>query len=191
MTERKRQVLASAQRILKKKGYASTSVRDIAKALSMEPASLYSHFSSKEDMLKLTCFDMANKFENAINEINNLYFDGEQQLRMAIKQHVEILTFNLDSAIIFLRDWRNLSGESLDLFIQKRNTYEQGIQKIIQTGIDEGRFSEIDVKFATLTILSSVNWIVEWYNPEGNLNPTQIAQKLSDFILSGLIKNNL
>jgi len=87
MTERKRQVLASAQRIFKKKGYASTSVRDIAKALSMEPASLYSHFSSKEDMLKLTCFDMANKFENAINEISSLYFDGEQQLRMAIKQH--------------------------------------------------------------------------------------------------------
>lgn len=188
MTERKRQVLASAQRIFKKKGYASTSVRDIAKALSMEPASLYSHFSSKEDMLKLTCFDMANKFENAINEISSLYFDGEQQLRMAIKQHVEILTFNLDSAIIFLKDWRNLSGESLDIFIQKRNSYEQGIRKIIQTGIDEGRFSEIDVKFATLTILSSVNWIVEWYKTEGNLNPPQIAQKLSDFILSGLIK---
>jgi hypothetical protein len=39
--------------------------------------------------------------------------------------------------------------------------------------------------------LSSVNWIVEWYNPNGKLNATQIAEKLSNFILSGLIKNKL
>ena len=191
MTERKRQILQSAQAVLKKKGYAVTSVRDIAKSLEMEPASLYSHFSSKEDILKLTCFDMASKFDRAIQEINTLYFDAEQQLRMAIREHVQILTSHLDSAIIFLRDWRNLTGESFSEFVEKRNSYEKGIRKIIQTGIDEGRFNESDIKFATLTVLSSVNWIVEWYNPEGKLSPTQIAEKLSNFILSGLIKNKL
>ncbi|MDC3406163.1 TetR/AcrR family transcriptional regulator [Bacteroidia bacterium] len=191
MTERKRQILQSAQAILKKKGYAATSVRDIAKSLEIEPASLYSHFSSKEDILKLTCFDMASKFDEAIQEINTLYFDAEQQLRMAIREHVQILTSHLDSAIIFLRDWRNLTGESHLKFIEKRNSYENGIRKIIQTGIDEGRFNESDIKFATLTVLSSVNWIVEWYNPNGKLNATQIAEKLSNFILSGLIKNKL
>jgi len=191
MTDRKRQILESTQQILTNKGYAATSVRDIAKALGMEPASLYSHFSSKEDILKITCFEMAHLFENAIHEINTLYFDAEQQLRMMIKQHVEILTHNLNSATIFLRDWRNLTGESLTQFTQMRNTYENGVKRIVEMGINEGRFHETDVKFAALTILSSVNWIVEWYNPKGDLSADQIAHKLSDFILSGLIKNNL
>jgi len=190
MTERKKQILASSQSVLKEKGYAATSVRDIAKALEMEPASLYSHFKSKEDILKITCFEMADKFELAVKEVNDIYFNAEEKLRMAIKLHVEILTQNLDSALIFIRDWRNLTGQSLEQFIAKRNVYETGIREIVQTGIDEGVFKETDKKFAALTILSSVNWIVEWYQPDGNLNAEQIADKLSNFILSGLEKDN-
>jgi len=191
MTERKREVIAEAQKVLKDKGFAATSVRDIAKALDMEPASLYSHFSSKEDILKITCFDMAQKFELAVKEVNDIYFSAEEKLRMAIKFHVQILTENPDSAIIFIRDWRNLTGESLKQFIAKRNVYEEGMREIVQTGIDEGIFNETDKKFAALTILSSVNWIVEWYQPNGKLTAEEIANKLSDFILSGLKKDVL
>lgn len=190
MTELKKEILSLSQSVLKEKGYAATSVRDIAKALDMEPASLYSHFKSKEDILKITCFEMADKFELAVKEVNDIYFNAEEKLRMAIKLHVEILTSHLDSALIFIRDWRNLTGESLDQFIAKRNVYEAGFREIVQTGIDEGVFKETDRKFAALTILSSVNWIVEWYKPNGTLNPEQIAEKLSAFILSGLEKEN-
>ena len=188
MTKRKREILAQSQSVLKEKGYAATSVRDIAKALEIEPASLYSHFKSKEDILKITCFEMADKFELAVKEVNDIYFNAEEKLRMAIKLHVEILTQNLDSAIIFIRDWRNLSDQSLKDFTAKRNLYEEGFREIVQTGIDEGVFNETDKKFAALTILSSVNWIVEWYQPDGKLNAEQIAEKLSNFILSGLKK---
>ena len=61
----------------------------------------------------------------------------------------------------------------------------------MQTGINEGIFNETDKKFAALTILSSVNWIVEWYKEDGSLSSEQIATKLSDFILSGLKKDTV
>ena len=134
---------------------------------------------------------MAQKFELAVKEVNDIYFNAEEKLRMAIKFHVQILTENLDSAIIFIRDWRNLTGESLEQFIAKRNVYEVGIREIVQTGIDEGIFNETDKRFAALTILSSVNWIVEWYQPNGKLTPEEIAEKLSGFILSGLKKDTI
>ena len=191
MTERKREILAASQNVLKEKGYAATSVRDIAKALSMEPASLYSHFKSKEDILKITCFDMADKLELGIAEVNDIYFNAEEKLRIAINLHVKVLTQNLNSAMIFIRDWRNLTGKSLDQFILKRNAYEAGFREIVQTGINEGIFNETDKKFAALTILSSVNWIVEWYKEDGSLSSEQIATKLSDFVLSGLKKDTV
>ena len=191
MTERKREILAASQNVLKEKGYAATSVRDIAKALSMEPASLYSHFKSKEDILKITCFDMADKLELGIAEVNDIYFNAEEKLRIAINLHVKVLTQNLNSAMIFIRDCRNLTGKSLDQFILKRNAYEAGFREIVQTGINEGIFNETDKKFAALTILSSVNWIVEWYKEDGSLSSEQIATKLSDFILSGLKKDTV
>lgn len=188
MTDRKKELLIESQKLLKNKGFAATSVRDIASHLGMEPASIYSHFSSKQDILELTCFDLADKFELAIKDVNDIYFNAEQKLRMAIQYHVEILTDNLDAAIIFHRDWRNLSDESLPKFIERRNQYEAEIKTIVQNGIDEGLFKESDLKFAALSILSSVNWIVEWYDPNGSLTPNEIAEKLSNFILTGLKK---
>ena len=55
-------------------------------------------------------------------------------------------------------------------------------------GKNEDIFDDVDEKFAALTVLSTLNWINEWYSPTGKMNAEQISQKLSDFILGGLRK---
>lgn len=187
-SSRKDQIIQVASKLFSKRGYASTSVRDIAEMMEMEAASLYNHISSKEELLHDICFQMADRFINAIDEVNDIYFNGEQKLRMAVKNHVKILTDNLDEAQVFLREWRHLNEENTSVFISLRDQYESGIQNIIQTGMDENVFQEIDKKFAALNILSSMNWIVEWYKPEGKMKPDELADKLTDFVLTGLIK---
>ena len=191
ITNRKNEVLSAAQRLFMNQGYAGTSVRDIARELNIEPASLYSHIKTKEDLLEITCFGLAEKLLNAEQEVNDIYFDAEQKLRMAVKMHVEILTENLPASVVFVRDWRNLSPELKMAFIEKRNAYEMGIRRIVQNGIEEGLFNEADLQFAALTILSSVNWIIEWYRADGKLTPAEVAERLSNFILSGLKKTTL
>ncbi len=190
-TQRKEEILAVSQRLFREQGYDSTSMRDIAGALGMEPASLYSHIKSKEDLLSQTCFDMAEKFLLAIDEVNDIYFDAEQKVKMAVANHVDILTSNLDAAVVFIREWRHLSEPSFSEFIKLRNKYEEGIREIVETGISENKFNEVDKKFAALTILSSVNWIVEWYRPDGDKTPKEIAEELTRFILTGLKKDSI
>lgn len=185
---RKEQIVQVAAELFSKKGFAGTSMRDIAEHMEMEAASLYNHISSKEDILHTICFSMADRFINAIEEVNDIYFNGEEKLRMAIKNHVAILTENLAEAHVFLREWRHLNEENLSAFIQLRDQYEDGIEGILQTGIDENVFQEVDKKFAALNILSSVNWIVEWYRPDGKMNAEEIAGKISEFMLTGLKK---
>ena len=68
------------------------------------------------------------------------------------------------------------------------DSFEEGFRNIVQGGIDEGAFQEVDRKIASLTILSSLNWVVEWYKKEGQLNPEEIADGLTKFILRGLKK---
>jgi AcrR family transcriptional regulator len=188
---RKKEIVGVSQGLFQEKGYQATSVRDIAKALDLEPASLYSHLETKEDILEEICFGMAEKFLTAIEEVNDIYFDAELKVRMAVENHVNILTENMDAAIVFIREWRNLSEPKKSEFIEKRNQYERGIRDIVQTGIDEFKFNEVDQGFAALTILSSVNWIVEWYKRDGKLSPKEIADQLTRFILTGLRKENL
>lgn len=131
---------------------------------------------------------MANKFLSSIAEANDIYFNAEERLRKAILHHVEIITEDIDKSAVFLREWRSLPENSLNDFVQLRNHYESEFTKIMESGVQEDVFDHVDVKFAVLSVLSSVNWINEWYRPEGKMGVNEIAQKISDFVLGGLRK---
>lgn len=187
-SNRKQELINTAAQLFKQKGFASTSMRDLAAEIGMEAASLYHHIKSKDELLEVICFDLADKLTTAIAEVNDIYFNAEDKLRMAIKNHVEILTQNIHFSTVFIQDWRHLTEPKLTEFRALRDAYEQGMRVIVQEGKNEDIFDDVDEKFAALTILSTLNWINEWYNPTGKMNAEQIAQKLSDFILGGLRK---
>jgi hypothetical protein len=69
-----------------------------------------------------------------------------------------------------------------------RNDYEEGFRQIVKQGIEEDIFNEVETKFAVLSILSSVNWINEWYSAEGKMSAEEIAQNISNFVMGGLRK---
>ncbi|MCC7297167.1 MAG: TetR family transcriptional regulator [Bacteroidia bacterium] len=185
---RREQIMSTAQKMMRSNGYQGTSMRDIAAALQIEAASLYNHISSKEEILRSTCFGMADKFITGINEVNDIYFNAEEKLAMAVRNHIKVLTENLNASFVFIHEWRNLAEESRKEFVSLRDEYENQFRKILETGEEEGLFNEVNNKFAVLTILSSLNWVVEWYRPDGEMNPQQIAEKLNEFILTGLKK---
>lgn len=185
---RRDQLIEVAAKLFKQKGFSSASMRDLAAEMGIEAASLYHHIKSKEEILETICFEMANKFIDAITETNDIYFNAEERLRMAIKKHVFIITQNINRSSVFLHEWRSLTEPKLSEFIILRNQYEKGIRVILNDGINEDLFDNVDEKFAALTILSTVNWINEWYKPDGKMNAEQVAEKLSDFIFGGLRK---
>jgi AcrR family transcriptional regulator len=186
---RKEQIFTEALRLMRSKGYLNTSMRDIASAVNIEAASLYNHLRNKEELLEATCFGLAAELELGIKEINDIYFDAVKKLRTAVKNHVITLTKNLDATHLFVHEWRHLTEEKRSLFMAKRDAYEQEFKAIMTLGNKEGSFKEVDTKFATLTVLATLNWVGEWYKPQGDMLPTEIADNLTNFILSGLQKN--
>jgi AcrR family transcriptional regulator len=185
---RKDQIIAVSSRLFREKGYMGTSMRDIAGELDIEAASLYSHIKSKDEILEEICFRKADEFTKAIDEVNDIYFNAEEKLRMAVKSHVKILCSDLDASSVFLHEWRHLNTPKREEFRMLRNKYDGSFRSIIQLGEDENVFETVDKKFAVLTILSTINWITEWYRPGGPMTPEEIADNLCNFILTGLKK---
>lgn len=185
---RKVQLMNTASKMFREKGYSATSMRDIANALGIEAASLYHYIKSKDELLENICFEMAEKFNEAIREVNDIYFNAEEKLRMAIRLHVKIITENLDQSAVFLNEWKSLREKELSRYKELRGHYENEFHSIIELGIREDVFDHVDIKFASLTILSSVNWIYHWYQPDGKFSPEEIATRISDIILGGLKK---
>ncbi len=66
---RKKQIEQKATELFKSRGYAATSMRDLAAEMGLEAGSLYSHIKSKEEILRNVCFEMANDLMSEFDKI--------------------------------------------------------------------------------------------------------------------------
>jgi len=186
--KRKDQITKVAMNKFREKGYRAVSMRELANHVGIEAASFYNHFDSKESILKEICFRIANDFftgvEKALKEEKRL----DKMLEHAIRSHISVITSNLDASAVFFHDWRYLSEPYLSEFKEMRKQYENIYRKIIREGMTRKIFGKQDETFIMLMIFSSLNWVYEWYDPEGKFSPEQIAENLAKLILDGIRK---
>jgi TetR/AcrR family transcriptional regulator, cholesterol catabolism regulator len=188
ISERKQQVIATAERLFSEKGYLATSVRDLAEALQIEAASLYSHVKSKEELLWSIADRCADEFFNKAQPIAESNINTQEKLSQMIIAHVGVICNNLEASAVFLREWRHLSEPLMSEYAQRRADYEKLFRIVIRQGIEENLFKHYDEGFSTRTILSAINWTHTWYRPDGDLSPQEVGENLASFLLHGLVR---
>ena len=184
--QRRDEVLSVAERLFAERGFQATSVRDIAHVMDIQAGSLYAHIESKDDLLWDIVTRAADGFFEAVEPIVSADLVPMEKLRRLIAAHVQVITHNLDAASVYSTEWRHLAADRKHEFAQRRNTYEKLVRGLVRDCIREGTFADIDEKFATLLILSSINWIYQWYHADGPMTPEEIARKLTDMLFNGL-----
>jgi len=70
--------------------------------------------------------------------------------------------------------------------VRRRDEYERSIRRLLEEGIASKAFVDVNPKIVGFAILGAMNWISKWYRPEGDLRPKEIAQILSNYLVSGL-----
>jgi TetR/AcrR family transcriptional regulator, cholesterol catabolism regulator len=187
---RKEQVIRSAAALFREKGYAASSMRDLAQKLGIEAASLYSHIKSKEEILQSLCFDMAAEFRKSLAEVESKKVSATEKLRLGIIGHIQVMAKDLTASAVFMNEHRHLSQPFLRDFLLLRINYINRFKAIIEEGDRTGEFKDaIDKKLAVMTLFSSLNWMPMWYDPSSKIDPTDLGQQLADMLVNGLKKN--
>jgi len=187
--DRKEQINGIAQNLFRTKGYAATSMRDLAKEVGIEPASLYSHVKSKEELLQKICFRIADEFFEALQQVLTEDGSAEEKLSAAIDAHVSVILNNLDATTVFFHEWKHLSEPSLSEFKSLRNKYEKQFRSIIEEGIETSEFDEVDAHVSIKLLFAMMNSIYEWYNPKGKLKQRDIVRNIVETYVNGIVKN--
>lgn len=186
---RKEQVIRKAAELFREKGYAASSMRDLAQKLGIEAASLYSHIKSKEEILQSLCFDMASEFLKSLNAVEAQQMPASQKLTLGIVGHIQVMAKDLIASAVFMNEHRHLSQPHLREFLLLRINYINRFKKIIEDGVANGEFkAEIDKKLAVMTLFSSLNWMPMWYDPTTGINPDELGKQLADMLVNGLKK---
>jgi AcrR family transcriptional regulator len=176
-------VREAALTLFAERGYRATGMRDIAEALDIRPTSVYSHVDSKatllHDLLLETTADLLHLQQEAIASSRN----PAQQLRRVAEEMVLYFIRHQRAALLEAREWAAAEGDALAEIKRRRGVFRREMEAILTRGKDEGRFTVESVNLAATAIIKMFESVAEWYSPEHDLSPTQIAYLFGEYAL--------
>lgn len=189
LSPRKQEILQAAQTLFSEKGYVAASMRDLAETLHIKPASLYSHYKSKEDMLWDIALRCAYAFLDRVLPMAEAHTSPEERLTQMVKAHVEVIIQNIEASAIFFREWRHLEPTRYQTYSGYIEAYEGAFSNVLEAGVASGVFRDVSTRFTTRMLLSAANWVHLWYQQDGPWKADRIANEISDFVLHGTMQS--
>src|SRR5215218_2352317 len=186
MQTRRRQIEDVASALFSHRGYAATSMRDIAKALDLQGGSLYAHIPSKEAVLAAIVEEAAERFHAAVRPLAAGPGTAAERLRAMVGAHVRVVTSGRDRAKVFLFEWTFLAPERREAVARSRAAYQGYFERVVGEGVAAGELDAPDPALAAVFLLSAMNGIAHWYRPGGPLGSDELAGQYADLFLGGL-----
>jgi AcrR family transcriptional regulator len=156
-------ILESAAQVFRQKGFHGASMVDIAEAVQLQKASLYHHFSSKQDIL-LELLDRALDMVIAgMLQVMAQNLPADEKLRLAMRSYLKLLSEQGDLVSVMLLEHRSL-------------------------GVDAGVFACDNIPLTVRGLMGVMNWTITWYRPGGELSIAEISDDFASMFMNGLKK---
>ena len=182
---RKQQIIETASKLFKQRGYSAVTMRDLATAMGIKAASLYNHISSKQEILKSIIISLAEEFTEGMQRIKSSEATSIEKLKAIVDLHVKITASNTYGMASLNNDWMHLEDQ-LDHYLSLRAHYEDDFRGIIQKGISAGEILDRDEEVMLFSILSTLRSLYLWIPKKEDLDAQQLSIDLSDTLIEGV-----
>jgi AcrR family transcriptional regulator len=182
---RRREILHSALRAFRERGYHDTTLDAIAERLGVRRTALYHYFADKEAILHAGHLEALGELQRIVREARRLRGPAER-LRHLIREHVRVMTETLEGSPLAI-EVTAFSPEHRSGIVAARDRYERALRGIIADGVKSGVFRPADPKIAAFVVLGAINWIVRWYHPGGGFDAAQLGHLFADLLVGGLV----
>jgi TetR/AcrR family transcriptional regulator, cholesterol catabolism regulator len=205
----RQEILRTAARLFQQRGYDATSMNDVAAALKLSKGGLYHHFQGKDEILfEIMNHAMEITQERVIAPVRGIANPAER-LRALIRLHIEVVLSPRDREITVmlhenhplppgLRKRINARKKEYVHFVEEliaevqrdaQKEAQRETQRQVQPGAHSVRASKTRVspRAAAFALLGMINWIYQWYKPEGELQAHNLVPQFIDLIFGGLL----
>jgi TetR/AcrR family transcriptional regulator, cholesterol catabolism regulator len=184
-----REICRTAARVFYDKGYDGASMQDIAEAVGLTKAGLYHHVGSKDRLLfEIMNYGMDILDEVVVSKVRDIA-DPRERLRQTIIGHIDLVVRTRDLEItVILHENRSLKGEFRKTINARKQKYIRLLERTIaevqaQTSTPPG----ISPRLAAFALLGMINWLYQWYRPDGPVKEAELADSYVDFFFRGLL----
>jgi AcrR family transcriptional regulator len=185
----KRKILDAAARTFRDKGYAATTLNDIADAAEIRAASLYYYFRSKEDLLEAVFGIGMQRVVDAVRQRSAALPANAplaQRIQVAIEAHLEMLLQQGDYTSANIRIFGQVPKSVQRKQLPLREDYAEFWRELLDKAQRAGEIrAEIDLGIMRMLIFGALNWCTEWADPrKGPVR--EIARQACMLVLNGI-----
>ncbi len=179
-------ILRQAAELFLTRGYAETSLRSIADAVEMRPASIYHHFESKDalltEILDIGMDAITTAFIAAAGELP-ASATGHERLEAHVAGHLRALFANHAFTAAHVTVFPFAPAEVRSASVVQRDAYEASWTELLASiapGLDEEA-----IGIARLALFGAMNSTVQWFDP-ANGSTDDLAAAIVGTLWNGL-----
>lgn len=182
------EIYDQATRLFAERGYAGTSLQDIASAVGLTRPALYHYFRNKDELLAELVTEITAEAASGISEIaarDDLAADDK--LRAIVHQTAHHNGENAERFRLLIRSEADLPDEVGAAYEENRKFILRTMVDIIEAGIADGTFRPQSPQIAAFGIFGITNWVAWWYRPDSRFDLDPSCDELAEFAVRGLL----
>jgi len=186
----RQEILRAAARLFQQQGYDGTSMNDVAAALKLSKGGLYHHFQSKDEILFDLMSHAMDITEQRVIAPAKTIADPEERLRAVIRLHIGVVMSDREREItVMLHENHPLSPALRRRINARKKDYVHFLENLIaevqSKNQRNGAKGNVTPRAAAFALLGMINWIYQWYHPEGSLQEESLAQQYTQIFFQG------
>ena len=178
-------ILEETASLFAERGYAATSIGDIAQACDCSKSRLYHYFESKEDILAQMLTEHIDRLLEGCHETLSNHPDPVERFRVLVKFFMQIYAVSSNKHVVLLTCIRFLPDDIRETVLRKERelvTFIRDIIMRIRPDIAKNRdLTHVD----TMLFFGMINWTYTWYSANGSIPPEVLAERAVDLFLGG------
>lgn len=154
-------IVAGAMKLFAEKGYAATSLREIAELARTTKPMIYYYFQSKEGLYISTLRDLLQALADAIDRATHPGDDPVEKLRTFADAYLRYFQSHEPHIAFVVREVFGLGADIMDEF--GKNLDERALSRlhrIVEEGIERGIFRECNVHTSAIAIMGILNMFI-------------------------------
>jgi AcrR family transcriptional regulator len=167
------------------RGYEATSMDELAARLGVTKSAIYHHVPSKVELLRLALDRALDTLFAVTEEPGATTGRAIDRLEHVVRGSVRVLAAELPFVTLLLRVRGNSEVERTAL--QRRREFDRVVTGLVRAAEEEGDVRpDVDPAVTSRLLFGTVNSLTEWYRPDGELTPDELADALVTTAFEGL-----
>jgi AcrR family transcriptional regulator len=178
------EIYEQATRLFAERGFAGTSLQDVADAMGMTRSALYYYVRNKDQLLAQLVTEITEGPAEAAEEIAGRDLDAIDKLRALVRLIAARQAHNAARFRLVIRSESELPPELATAHETAKRRVLDGFVRVIDQGVRSGEFRPRPVRTTALALIGMCNWIAWWFRSGGAESADEIADQMVEMAVS-------